>query len=119
VAKSLLIVTALLETTTGLTLMLSPTLVAALLLGRSLDAPVALVVGRVGGAALLSLGVACWLAWEEGPGRVVRNMRLTPFGPGIVLGLVVSALAPMTPLLLFQFSPDELLLQLAKLLFGG
>jgi hypothetical protein len=73
-AKSLLIVTAVLETATGLTLMLSPPLVAALLLGTSLDAPGALVVGRVGGAALLSLGVACWLACDEGPGRAVRGL---------------------------------------------
>ena len=54
VARKLLIVTALLESATGLTLLLSPQLVAALLLGTSLDAPAALVVGRVAGAALLS-----------------------------------------------------------------
>jgi hypothetical protein len=62
VAKKLLIVTALVETPIGLMLLLSPALVAAFLLGTSLDAPAALVVARMAGAALLSLGGACWLA---------------------------------------------------------
>jgi hypothetical protein len=74
VAKELLIVTALLETATGLMLLLSPTLVTALLLGATLDAPAALVVGRVAGAALLSLGGACWLARNDGPNRALRGL---------------------------------------------
>ena len=72
--KNLLIVTALFETATGLALLLSPRLVAALLLGASLDAPAALVVGRVAGAALLSLGGACWLARNAGPNQAVRGL---------------------------------------------
>jgi hypothetical protein len=74
VEKKLLIVTALLETATGLALLLSPRLVAALLLGASLDAPAALVVSRVAGAALLSLGGACWLARNAGPNQSVRGL---------------------------------------------
>jgi hypothetical protein len=63
--KSLLIVTALIEAATGLALLLSPSLPVSLLLGSSLDAPAALTVGRVAGAALLALGVACWLARDD------------------------------------------------------
>ena len=74
VAKKLLIVTSLLETATGLALLLSPPLVAAVLLGASLDAPAALVVGRMAGAALLSLGGACWLARNDGPSRALRGL---------------------------------------------
>jgi hypothetical protein len=74
VAKQLLVVTAFVETATGLTLLLSPTLVAALLLGASLEAPAALIVGRVAGAALLSLGGACWLARNDGPNRAQRGL---------------------------------------------
>ena len=74
VATKLLIVTALLETATGLALLLSPSLVAAVLLGASLDAPAALVVGRMAGAALLSLGGACWLARNDGPNRALRGL---------------------------------------------
>src|SRR4051794_20734930 len=43
-ARQLLIVTALVETATGVMLLVAPTLVVALLLGASLDAPAALVV---------------------------------------------------------------------------
>ena len=74
VARELLIVSALLEMATGLALLLSPPLVAAILLGASLDAPAAFVVGRMAGAALLSLGGACWLARNDGPGRVLLGL---------------------------------------------
>jgi hypothetical protein len=67
--KSLLIVTAAVETATGLVLLGLPLLVVSLLLGGSLDTPAALVVARVTGAALLALGVACWLARNDGKSR--------------------------------------------------
>ena len=68
-ARKLLIVTTLVETPIGVMLLLSPSLVARFLLGVSLDAPAALIVGRIAGAALLSLGAACWLLID--PRRVV------------------------------------------------
>ena len=74
VAKKLLIVTALAETPIGLMLLLSPPLVVRLLLGASLDAPAASIVGRIAGAALLSLGCACWLACDDGPNPAVRGL---------------------------------------------
>ena len=74
VARILLIVTALAETVTGLMLLVSPRLVVAFLLGASLEAPAALVVARVAGAALLSLGCACWLARDDGPSRSRRGL---------------------------------------------
>jgi len=63
--KSLLVVTAIVEAVTGLALLLSPSLPASMLLGSSLDTPAALTVGRVAGAALLSLGAACWLGRRD------------------------------------------------------
>ena len=74
VARKLLIVTALVEVATGLMLLVSPTLVVAFLLEASLDAPAALVVARMAGAAVLSLGVACWLARDDGPSRAWRGL---------------------------------------------
>ena len=74
VLKKLLIVTAFIETASGLMLLVSPTPVVAFLLGASLDAPAALVVARIAGAALLSVGCACWLARNDGPSRAVRGM---------------------------------------------
>jgi len=74
VARTLLIVTALVETPLGLMLLLSPSLVARLLLGVPLDTPAAFIVGRIAGAALLSLGGACWLARDEGSSRAGRGL---------------------------------------------
>jgi hypothetical protein len=73
-ARNLLTVTAFAEAGVGLTLLLSPPLVAGLLLGVSLDAPAALIVGRIAGAALLSLGGACWLARDDEPSRARRGL---------------------------------------------
>lgn len=55
----LLALAAILEAVTGLTLMIAPAIVARLLLGSDVSGA-GLVVGRVAGIALLSLGVACW-----------------------------------------------------------
>jgi hypothetical protein len=74
--NTLLAITAAIEAATGLALLLSPPLVARLLLGASLDTPAAMVVGRVAGAALLALGVACWLARADGPGSTARGVVL-------------------------------------------
>ena len=74
IAGKLLIVTALAETAAGVMLLVSPTLVVALLLGASLDAPPALVVARMAGAALFSLGCACWLARNDGPNGAVPGL---------------------------------------------
>jgi len=74
VAKKLLIVTALVETATGLMLLVTPQPVIAFLLGASLDAPAAFIVARIAGAALLSLGCACWLARNDSPNRAVSGL---------------------------------------------
>jgi Kef-type K+ transport system membrane component KefB len=70
--KSLLIVTALLETATGVALMASPSVPVSLLLGASPDTPAGLAVARIAGAALLSLGLACWLARHDAQSRLGR-----------------------------------------------
>ncbi len=50
---------ALAEAATGVALMVVPSLVGRLLLGTDLSG-IAVVVGRVAGISLLSLGIACW-----------------------------------------------------------
>lgn len=72
--KALLGITGLIEAATGAGLLVSPPLVADLLLGASLGPPPALIVGRVAGAALLALGVACWLARDESESRPAQGL---------------------------------------------
>lgn len=72
--KSLLIVTAAVEAATGVVLLTLPSLVVSLLLGGSLDTPATLVVARVTGAALSSLGVACWLARNDERSRAAFGL---------------------------------------------
>ena len=72
--KNLLIATAAAETATGLALAGAPSLVIALLLGGSLDTPATLIVARMTGAALISLGVACWLARNDSGSRAARGL---------------------------------------------
>jgi hypothetical protein len=71
---TLLVVTAIVEAVTGLALLLSPSLLVSMLLGSSLDTPAALTVGRVAGAALLSLGVACWLGRRDENRRAATGL---------------------------------------------
>ena len=72
--KSLLAITAAIEAGTGIGLLVVPSMVAQVLLGGTLDTAAALTVARVAGAALLSLGVACWLARDDGRALVVAML---------------------------------------------
>jgi hypothetical protein len=72
--KTLLIVTAVIEVLAGAAFLLAPALSIALLLGSLIDTPAALTVGRLTGAALLSLGVACWLARLNGQNWAARGL---------------------------------------------
>ena len=57
--KSALAFAAIGEAVTGLALLITPSLVGQLLLGEQLTG-VAIPVARVGGIALIALGIACW-----------------------------------------------------------
>jgi len=72
--KYLFIVTAVIEAATGVALLLSPPLPVSLLLGSSLDSLAGMVTTRIAGAALLSLGVACWLARNDGQSRAAAAL---------------------------------------------
>jgi len=89
--KRLLVITAVVEAGTGLGLLVVPEMIARVLLGGSLEAPAALTVARVAGAALLALGVACWLASSDAQSRAARGvtsaMVIYNLGAGIILGL--------------------------------
>src|SRR5687768_13473217 len=71
--KRLLMATAALEVSAGVVLMSAPAAAARLLLGAAIDAP-GLVVARVAGAALFTIGILCWLVGTERRGPVARGM---------------------------------------------
>ena len=72
--KMLHTVTAVIELGAGLALLCFSSTTVALLLGSPLDAPNALTVARVGGAGLISLGIACWLARDDSQSRAARGL---------------------------------------------
>lgn len=67
--ERLFILTALIEVGAGLSLVCLPALVIWLLLGVVKPSPEALVVGRIGGVALLAIGVSCWFARNDSGSR--------------------------------------------------
>ena len=72
--KTLHTVTAVIEVGAGLALGCFPSAVVVLLLGSGLDTPAALILGRLAGAALFALGVACWLARGDAESRAARGL---------------------------------------------
>jgi|SRR5208282_3605571 len=81
--KPLLALTAVGEAVTGLALLTYPPIVVRLLFGAEI-AGVGVVMSRVAGAALLAIGVACWLARND-PGRATQ--------PGLLIGVLIYDLA--------------------------
>jgi hypothetical protein len=65
--RSVLGIAAAVEAVTGLLLIVVPHRLAKLLLGAEVTG-VSIVIGRVAGIALLSLGVGCWFGRQEATG---------------------------------------------------
>jgi hypothetical protein len=86
--KNLLTLTTVIELGAGLALLCFPSATVAILLASSLDTPAALTVGRVAGAALIALGIACWLARHDGQSAatgLVAAMLLYNLGAVVIL----------------------------------
>jgi len=71
--KPFLKLTAIIEAATGLALIAVPGIVVRLLLGAEISGA-SIPLGRVAGAALLALGVACWLARGDTQSRATRGL---------------------------------------------
>jgi hypothetical protein len=72
--KTLLTATAVIEFGAGFALLCCPSAMVELLVGAPLAEPAAVTVARVGGAGVLSLGVACWLARGDAQSRAARGL---------------------------------------------
>jgi hypothetical protein len=72
--KNLYLVTAVIELGAGLALLCCPSATVDLLVGAALEGPAALTVARMGGAGVLSLGIACWFARDETHSRATRGL---------------------------------------------
>jgi hypothetical protein len=93
-SKLLLIVTALVELGTGAALLIAPSRIVELLLGEGLQSPQSLVLGRVTGAALISIGIACWLARNSEPiGRQALLAGMLIYNLAVPALLIRAAMA--------------------------
>jgi hypothetical protein len=87
--RTLFIVTAALELGAGLTLLVAPAVVIRLLFGSTVDVFPAVGIARLTGAALLSLGAACW--WARHDERSAASTGLV--GALLIYNAAVVALA--------------------------
>jgi len=83
--KLFLLVTAFFEAATGLCLLFVPAILFAVLFGLREATVDAIFVGRIGGAALLAIGIASWMA---------RSDTLTPAQLGLLTGILIYDAAP-------------------------
>ena len=87
--KLLLIIAAVIEAGAGLALLLIPTVAVSTLLGSPLDTSTGLVAGRIAGAALVALAIACWQARNGERGRpmmgILEAMSFYNFAAATVL----------------------------------
>jgi hypothetical protein len=91
--------TAVIEVGAGLALLCIPSTAVQILLGAPFEAPEGVAVARVGGAALLALGVACWLARGDTKSRAARGlvaaMLIYNLGVALILGTAGIRLSPV------------------------
>ena len=87
--KALLTTTAIVEVAVGIPLVAVPAWLAPILLGAPLDGPAGLVLARIAGSALVSLGVVCWFGRRDPQSRsavgIVTGMLLYNIAAGVLL----------------------------------
>jgi hypothetical protein len=83
--------TAVIEAGAGLALLCLPSAAVDLLLGAPLETPAAFTVARVGGAGLLTLGVACWLARSDAQSLAGRGLVTAMLIYNLAVALILGA----------------------------
>lgn len=89
--NGLYVVTAVIEAGAGLALLCLPSSAARLLLGAPLLEPSACVVARVGGAGLLTIGIACWFARNDTVSSAAGGLLTAMVLYNLVVALVLAA----------------------------
>jgi hypothetical protein len=87
--KTFLTVTAIIEGGAGLALLAVPSLTASLLLGMPLDSPAA-AIARVGGAAISTLALACWLARGDAERHASRSLAAAMLFYNVAVAAVLA-----------------------------
>jgi hypothetical protein len=82
--------TAIIEIPTGIALLAVPAWLASTLLGAPLDTSPGLALARLAGAAILSLGVACWVGSGDARSRATIGLvaAMLLYNPAAVAFLV-------------------------------
>lgn len=88
--KALQTVTAVVEAGAGLALLGLPSAMASLLFGTSLDSAAGVGLVRIGGAAILTLAIVCWLARHDAHGRVSRGLVVAMLFYNIAVAAVLA-----------------------------
>jgi hypothetical protein len=96
-SNPLLSVTGALEAATGLGLLVAPSVVTELLLGAAPNSPAGVSVSRVAGVALMTIGLACWLAREEANSRPAKGLvaAMLLYNVGVVAVLALARISPL------------------------
>ncbi len=86
--------TAVMEAGAGFALLCFPSVTVALLLGAPLETSDALTLARVAGTALLTLGVAFWLARGDTQSRAARGLvaAMVLYNPGAAIILAAAGI---------------------------
>jgi hypothetical protein len=87
--KLLLIITAIFEGVTGLVFLTIPRVIVPEFLGVALDTAAGMVAGRLAGAAILSLAVACWQARNGDRGGAATGLVAAMLFYNIVAALIL------------------------------
>jgi riboflavin transporter FmnP len=99
-AEPLLTVTAILEVGAGVALLVVPALVLELVVGSG-ESPTGAAMGRLAGAAILSLGAACWWARRDSGSHAARGLvgGLLTYNATVVALVLWGSLGAPNPIL--------------------
>jgi len=96
--QTLLVFTAVLETLTGIGLLMAPVLLIRILLGAEINDPVVVTIARVGGSAIIAIGIVCWQARKDQQSISLRAMTsgLLVYNVAVFVTLAYSAVSYKT-----------------------